>query len=52
MCRFICESIDDKTKQAVVLSSMAPCNFKDFQWYFRELLSIVSCVDYSIIEFR
>ena len=36
MCRFICESVSDKIKEAIVLSTMSPRSFKDFQWYFRK----------------
>ncbi len=36
MCRFICESLGDKTKQGLVLSTISVRNFADFQWYFGE----------------
>jgi hypothetical protein len=36
MCRFICESKGNKTKQGLVLSTISPRDFTDFQWYFRE----------------
>jgi hypothetical protein len=36
MCRFICESMDNNIKQGLVLSTMSPRSFTDFQWYFRE----------------
>jgi hypothetical protein len=36
LCRFICESIGEGTKQGLVLSDMSLRHFTDFQWYFRE----------------
>lgn len=38
MCRFICESLGEKTKQASVLSIMSTRNFSDFHWYFHDEL--------------
>jgi len=35
LCRFICESLGEKTKEASVLSTMTARKFTDFQWYFR-----------------
>lgn len=34
LCRFICESLSNKTKPGLVLSTMSPRRFTDFQWYF------------------
>jgi hypothetical protein len=36
MCRLICESTSDNTKQAIVLSTMSPRIFTDFEWYCGE----------------
>ncbi len=36
LCRFICESKGEETKQGLVLSNMPLRHFTDFQWYFRE----------------
>jgi hypothetical protein len=36
LCRFICESLGEKSKQGLVLSTMSPRQFTDYQWYFRE----------------
>ncbi len=52
MCRFISESLGDKTKQGLVLSTMSPRNFKDFQWYFRKSSLIISSTEYFLIKFR
>ena len=40
LCRFICESLSDKTKPGLVLSTMSPRRFTDFQWYFGESDSV------------
>lgn len=52
MCRFICESLNDKTKQGFVLSTMSPRNFTDFQQYFRESFLIILFIKYFQIKFR
>jgi len=36
MCRLICESTSNNTKHAIVLSTMSPRSFTDFEWYFGE----------------
>jgi hypothetical protein len=45
MCRFICETVGDKVKQAVVLSTMSSRSFSDFEWYFRKLLLMTSFIE-------
>ena len=48
ICRFICESLGERTKQGMVLSTMSPRSFTDFQWYFREYFSLL----FSITSFE
>ncbi|CAF0767474.1 unnamed protein product [Adineta ricciae] len=38
LCRLICESVNQKTKQALVRSTISPRYFKNFQWYFHDEL--------------
>lgn len=39
LCRFICESTTNMSKNGVILSMGSPRSFQDYRWYFRKYFS-------------